>query len=53
MQAPTFQARGYLIGKNATSLRNTESILKRYFDITELKVESWEKKQAELTQQQN
>ena len=31
-------SRGYLIGRNATILRLNESIVKRYFDITEIKV---------------
>lgn len=30
--------RGLLIGRNATNLRGTESIIKRYFEITEVRV---------------
>lgn len=32
------RSRGYLIGRNATILRQNESIVKRYFDIGELRV---------------
>ncbi|MFH1510300.1 MAG: NusA-like transcription termination signal-binding factor [Candidatus Woesearchaeota archaeon] len=35
---PDLQTRGYLIGRNASKLRHTESLIKRHFDITELKV---------------
>ncbi|MBW2977214.1 NusA-like transcription termination signal-binding factor [Candidatus Woesearchaeota archaeon] len=35
---PDSETRGYLIGKSAVNLRNTEEIVKRYFDITEIKV---------------
>lgn len=33
------KSRGYIIGKDASNLRNIESIVKRYFDIDEIKVE--------------
>ncbi len=39
MIAPTLKDRGVLIGRSATTLRNTESIIKKYFQIEELKVE--------------
>ncbi len=32
------KTRGYLIGRSASNLRNYESILKRHFDVSELKV---------------
>jgi len=32
------KTRGYLIGREASNLRNYEKIVKRYFDIDELKV---------------
>ena len=32
------KTRGYLIGRNASNLRNSERILKRHFDVDELKV---------------
>lgn len=32
------QTRGYLIGRNASNLRAYEAIIKRYFEIKELKV---------------
>ena len=36
---PDTQTRGYLIGRGAINLRNTESIVKRYYpDIQEIKV---------------
>ncbi len=35
---PEPESRGYIIGRAASSLRNYESILKRYFDIKELRV---------------
>jgi len=35
---PDTETRGYLIGKGAVNLRATEEIVKRYFDITEIKV---------------
>ena len=31
-------SRGFLIGRAATTLRNLEKIMQRYFDITEIKV---------------
>jgi transcription termination/antitermination protein NusA len=36
--APDTITRGHLIGRNAQQLRSTESIIKRYFDIKEIKV---------------
>jgi len=36
---PDSRSRGFLIGRNATILRQNESIVKRYFDIEELRVE--------------
>ncbi len=35
---PEPESRGYIIGRAASSLRNYESILKRYFDIKEVRV---------------
>ena len=35
---PDSKTRGYLIGRAAVNLRNTEEIVKRYFDIKEIKV---------------
>lgn len=35
---PDLQTRGYLIGRNASKLRHTESLIKRHFGISELKV---------------
>lgn len=35
---PDSKTRGYLIGRAAVNLRNTEDIVKRYFDIKEIKV---------------
>lgn len=35
---PDSETRGYLIGKGAVNLRNTEATVKRYFEITEIKV---------------
>tara|TARA_Y100000310_G_C20518494_1_gene732429 strand:+ start:506 stop:934 length:429 start_codon:yes stop_codon:yes gene_type:complete len=32
------QTRGYLIGRAAETLRNTESMVKRYFEVDEIKV---------------
>ncbi|RJQ17038.1 NusA-like transcription termination signal-binding factor [Candidatus Woesearchaeota archaeon] len=32
------KTRGYLIGRNASNLRNTEAIVKHYFPIDEIKV---------------
>jgi len=40
MIAPDLQSRGYLIGRNATVLRNNESIVQRYFPLKELKVKT-------------
>ena len=40
------KTRGYIIGRNASALRQTESIVKRYFPIKEIKVK-WEKNQME------
>lgn len=36
--SPDLQTRGYLIGRNARQLRTFESIIKRHFPITKLKV---------------
>ncbi|MFH1316447.1 MAG: NusA-like transcription termination signal-binding factor [Candidatus Woesearchaeota archaeon] len=33
------KSRGFLIGRNASILRSNENIIKRYFDINEIKVE--------------
>jgi N utilization substance protein A len=35
---PDSKTRGYLIGRAAVNLRNTEDIVKRYFEIKEIKV---------------
>jgi hypothetical protein len=36
---PDTKTRGYLIGRGAVNLRNTESVVKRYYpDIKEIKV---------------
>ncbi len=35
---PEPESRGYIIGRAASSLRNYESIVKRYFDVKELRV---------------
>lgn len=35
---PDSETRGYLIGKSASNLRNTEEVVKRYFEIKEIKV---------------
>ncbi len=35
---PDTKTKGLLIGKNAKNLRNTEKIVKKYFDIKEIKV---------------
>lgn len=37
--SPDHKSRGLLIGRNAQILRNNESIVKRYFNIKELKVQ--------------
>ncbi|MBD3318362.1 NusA-like transcription termination signal-binding factor [Candidatus Woesearchaeota archaeon] len=39
------QARGYLIGRGANTLRRIERIVQRYFDIKEIKIAPWSKKQ--------
>ncbi|MFT7616358.1 MAG: NusA-like KH domain protein [Candidatus Woesearchaeota archaeon] len=39
MVAPDLKNRGYLIGRNAQTLRNNENIVKRYFPIQEIKVD--------------
>ena len=36
--SPDSKTRGYLIGRAASNLRNYEEIVKRYFDIDEIKV---------------
>lgn len=36
--SPDTQARGLLIGKSAEILRNNEKVVKRYFDIEEIKI---------------
>lgn len=36
---PDLKTRGYLIGRNAQTLRETESIVRRYFPISEIKVD--------------
>jgi len=38
VRAADRQTRGFLIGRNAKNLRNTESIVKRHFGINEIKV---------------
>ncbi|MEA3514907.1 MAG: NusA-like transcription termination signal-binding factor [Nanoarchaeota archaeon] len=38
MTSPDSQTRGLIIGRAAVNLRNFESIVKRYFDIDEIKV---------------
>lgn len=38
LTAADTKTRGMLIGRGGSSLRNTESIVKRYFDIDEIKV---------------
>jgi len=35
---PDTQTRGYLIGREAVNLRGFEEIVKRYFEIKEIKV---------------
>ena len=35
---PEPESRGYIIGRAASSLRNYESIMRRYFDVRELRV---------------
>jgi len=38
LEAPTYQARGLLIGRSAQTLRTNEAILKRYFPIQQVRV---------------
>ncbi len=38
IEGPDTRTKGLLIGKNAKNLRNTEKIVKKYFDIDEIKV---------------
>ncbi len=38
IEDPDVKTKGLLIGKNAKNLRNTESIVKKYFQINEIKV---------------
>ena len=38
MTAPDLQTRGYLIGRGGSSLRQLEEIVKRHFEIKEIKV---------------
>jgi len=38
IESQDLKTRGYLIGKNASNLRNMEDIVKRYFDIDEIKI---------------
>ncbi len=38
--------RGQMIGRNASTLRNVESIAKRYFDVKEIKIEKWSRNQG-------
>ena len=38
LTSPDTKTRGYLIGRNASALRNLEGIVKRYFEIDEIKV---------------
>lgn len=38
IMTPTIESRGILIGKSATNLRLFESIVKRYFQIKEIKI---------------
>ena len=38
LKAKDIKTRGYLIGRDASNLRFVESIVKRYFDIDEIKV---------------
>lgn len=35
---PDSKTRGYFIGRNASTLRNAEEIVKRYFDLKEIKI---------------
>lgn len=38
IQSPDLRGRGILIGRNAQNLRNYEKIVKRYFEISEIKI---------------
>jgi len=38
IKGPDVKTKGLLIGRNAKNLRNTESIVKKYFEIDEIKV---------------
>ena len=38
LRSPDMNTKGLLIGRNAKNLRNTEKIVKKYFDIDEIKV---------------
>ncbi|MGM5482602.1 MAG: NusA-like transcription termination signal-binding factor [Nanobdellota archaeon] len=38
IESPDVKTRGLLIGRSAKNLRNTEKIVKRYFNIDEIKV---------------
>ena len=38
IEGPDTKTKGLLIGKNAKNLRNTENIVKKYFDIKEIKI---------------
>lgn len=38
IEAPDTKTRGLLIGRSAKNLRNIEKIIKRYFDIEEVKI---------------
>lgn len=38
LTSPDINTKGLLIGRNAKNLRNTEKIVKKYFDIDEIKV---------------
>ncbi|MBT3408515.1 hypothetical protein HOK68_02375 [Candidatus Woesearchaeota archaeon] len=44
LKTDSYKVRGYLIGKDVSSLRLSEEIIKRYFDIKELKVQQIEVK---------
>ena len=41
------QTRGQMIGRNASTLRHVEEIVKRYFDINEIKIEKWQRNQED------
>jgi transcription termination/antitermination protein NusA len=38
IEGPDTKTKGLLIGKNAKNLRNTEEVVKKYFDIKEIKI---------------